>query len=69
MEAAGRAFRAYLEMQVREDTRILAAGARVRELIGGDLDRHIYLDRALRGLTEKKSLWRRIRKLTWLPLR
>ena len=64
MEAARRAFRAYLEMQVREDTRILAAGARVRELIGGDLDGHIYLDRALRGLTEKKSLWRRIQKLT-----
>ena len=64
MEAAGRAFRAYLEMQVREDTRILAAGARVRELIGADLEGHIYLDRAPRGLTEKKSLWRRIQKLT-----
>lgn len=63
MDAARRAFRAYLETQVRDDTRVLAAGARVRELIGDDLDGHIYLDRALRGLTEKKSLWRRIQKL------
>ena len=63
MDAARRAFRAYLETQVRDDTRVLAAGARVRELIGDDLDGHIYLDRALRGLTEKKLLWRRIQKL------
>ena len=63
MDAARRAFRAYLETQVRDDTRVLAAGPRVRELIGDDLDGHIYLNRALRGLTEKKSLWRRIQKL------
>ncbi len=63
MGAAGRAFRAYLETQVVQDTRVLAAGVRVRELIGADLDVHIYLERALRGLTEKKSLWRRIREL------
>ena len=64
MGAARRAFRAYLETQVRSDTRVLAAGARLRELIGDDGDGYIYLDRALRGLTEKKTLWRRIRKLT-----
>ena len=64
MDAARRAFRAYLETQVRDDTRVLAAGARVRALIGNDLDGHIYLDRALRGLTEKKSLWRRIQNLS-----
>ena len=63
MGAAGRAFRAYLETQIVQDTRVLAVGARVRELIAADLDAHIYLDRALRGLTEKKSLWRRIQKL------
>ena len=62
MDAAGRAFRAYLETQVVEDTRVLAAGARVRELVGADLDGYIYLDGTLRGPTEKKSLWRRIRK-------
>ena len=63
MDAAGRAFRAYLETQVAEDTRVLAAGARVRELVGADLDGYIYLDRALRGPTENKSLWQRIQKL------
>ncbi len=63
MGAAGRAFRAYLETQVVEDTRVLAVGARVRELIGAGPDGHIYLDRALRGPAEKKSLWRRIQKL------
>ena len=63
MGAAGRAFRAYLETQIVQDTRVLAVGARVQELIGADLDAHICLDRALRGLTEKKSLWRRIQKL------
>ena len=63
MAAAGRAFRAYLETQVVDDTRVLAAGARVRELVGADLDGYIYLDRALHEPTEKKSLWRRIRKL------
>lgn len=63
MDAAGRAFRAYLETQVAEDTRVLAAGARVRELVGADLEGHIYLDRAPSGQTEKKSLWQRIRKL------
>ena len=64
MEAAGRAFRAYLETQAVEGTRVLAAGARVRELVGTDREGTIYLDRALRGLTEKKSLWQRIRKLS-----
>lgn len=63
MDAAGRAFRAYLETQVTEDTRVLAAGARVRELVGADLDGYVYLDRALRGPTENKSLWQRIQKL------
>lgn len=63
MDAAGRAFRAYLETQVVADTRVLAAGARVRELVGTDLDGYIYLDRAPRGPTENKSLWRRIQKL------
>lgn len=63
MSAAGRAFRAYLETQVVDGTRVLAAGERVRELAGADFDAHIYLDGALRGLTEKKSLWRRIQKL------
>ena len=63
MGSAGRAFRAYLETQTVADTRVLAVGARVRELTGAGPDGHIYLDRALRGLTEKKSLWRRIQKL------
>ena len=65
MDAAGRAFRAFLETQVVEDTRVLAAGARVRELVGTDLDEYLYLDldRALRGRTEKRSLWQRIQKL------
>ena len=63
MSAAGRAFRAYLETQMVRDTRVLAVGARVAELIGADFDARIRLDRALRGLTEKKSLWRRIQKL------
>ena len=63
MGAAGRAFRAYLETQIVEHTRVLAVGARVRELIGPSCDELIYLDRALRGLTEKKSLWRQIQKL------
>lgn len=63
MRAAGRAFRAYLETQVVDGTRVLAAGERVRELAGADFDAHICLDGALRGLTEKKSLWRRIQKL------
>lgn len=63
MGAAGRAFRAYLETQIVADTRVLAVGARVRELIGAGPDGHIFLDRALRGLTEKKSLWRQIQKL------
>lgn len=63
VDAAGRAFRAYLETQVVEDTRVLVAGARVRELVGADLDGYIYLDRGLRGPTENKSLWQRIRKL------
>lgn len=63
MDAARRAFRAYLETQVVENTRILAAGARVRELIGDDVDGYLYLDRALRDPTEKKALWRRIQRL------
>ena len=63
MSAAGRAFRAYLETQMVGDTRVLAVGARVAELIGADFDAPIRLDRALRGLTEKKSLWRRIQNL------
>ena len=63
MDAAGRAFRAYLETQVVEDTRVLAAGARVRALVGADHDGYVYLDRALSGPAEKKSLWRRIQKL------
>ena len=63
VSAAGRAFRAYLETQVVDGTRVLAAGERVRELAGADFGAHIYLDGALRGLTEKKSLWRRIQKL------
>ena len=63
MEAARRAFRAYLQTQVDGRTRVLAAGARVRELIGDDLDEYLYLDRALRGPAEKQSLWRRIQSL------
>lgn len=60
MDAARRAFCAYLETQVSGDTRVLAAGARVRELIGDNLDGYLYLDRALRDPAEKESLWRRI---------
>ena len=63
MEAARRAFRAYLETQVDGRTRVLGAGARVRELIGDGLDEYLYLDRALRGPAEKQSLWRRIQSL------
>ena len=63
MDAAGRAFRAYMETQVVEDTRVLAAGARVRDLVGADLDGYLYLDRALRGAAENEALWRRIQKL------
>ena len=63
MDAARRAFRAYLETQVSGDTRVLAAGARVRELIGDGLDGYLYLDRALRDPAEKESLWRRIQSL------
>ncbi len=63
MEAARRAFRAYLETQVDGRTRVLAAGARVRELIGDGLDGYLYLDRALRDPAEKQSLWRRIQGL------
>ena len=60
MDAARRAFRAYLETQVSGDTRVLAAGARVRDLIGDDPDGYLYLERALHDPAEKKSLWRRI---------
>ena len=63
MHAAGRAFRAYLETQVAADTRVLAAGGRLRELIGDD-DGYLYLDRALRDPAEKKALWRRIQSLS-----
>ena len=64
MDAARRAFRAYLETQVAGDTRVLAAGARVRELVGDALDGYLYMDRALRDPAEKKSLWRRIQRLS-----
>ncbi|MCY3819975.1 MAG: hypothetical protein OXH52_11525 [Gammaproteobacteria bacterium] len=63
MEAARRAFRAYLQTQVAGHTRVLAAGARLRELIGDDLDEYLYLDHALRSPAEKQSLWRRIQGL------
>lgn len=63
MDAARRAFRAYLETQVDGNTRVLAAGERVRELIGDDLGHFLYLDRTVRDPAEKQSLWRRIQSL------
>lgn len=64
MDAARRAFRAYRETQVSADTRVLAAGPWVRELIGDGPDGYLYLDRAPRDPAEKKSLWRRIQRLS-----
>ena len=63
MDAARRAFRAYLQTQVDGHTRVLAAGERVRGLIGDDLGEFLYLDRAVRDPAEKQSLWRRIQSL------
>ena len=64
MDAARRAFRAYRETQVSADMRVLAAGPRLRELIGDGADGYLFLDRALRDPAEKKSLWRRIQRLS-----
>ena len=44
--------------------RVLAAGPRLRELIGDGADGYLFLDRALRDPAEKKSLWRRIQRLS-----
>ena len=63
MDAAGRAFRAFLDGQMTDDTRLLLCGGRVAELIGSsiDLDQHVYLDGGLSDGLAKKQLWQQIR--------
>lgn len=60
MAAAGAAFRAFLAAETTGETRWLAAGARVRALLGDvPLDAHMVLPDALETI-DKRALWREI---------
>ena len=63
LEAAGRAFRAFVAAQAEDDARVLAVGARVAELLGSAPELAVlHLDRVVDG-ADKRDLWRRILSL------
>lgn len=60
LDAAGRAFRAFVEAQAEDDARVLAAGPRVAELLGPEPTAAVlYLDGVVHG-DDKRELWRRV---------
>ncbi len=63
LEAAGRAFRAFVTAQAEDDARVLAVGARVAELLGAAPEWAVlYLDQVVDG-PDRRDLWRRILSL------